>query len=432
MPSRTRRASAASRGLSIGLLFVKDAPERKADRVNGMCYGWKGAKRLWCGAQWHLACTMVGCARRALTHAEHGTKCSTHSKVKPFKCPVEGCDFRFARSGDLTTHERTHTGEKPFKCNFEGCDYRCAQSGDLVTHGRTHTGEKPYKCSFEGCDYRFARSHHLANHGRTHTGEKPFKCTFEGCDYRFARSHHLANHERTHTGEKPHKCPVEGCDYRCAESGNLVTHHDRNHTREGQARRKRQEQRVFRALVNAGYVECTQLGDAAPPPGHFVREKHIDFRCVGDMDGTCAFIDFVIHPGPGLPLVFLEVDEGQHRYGYGEAGCDMRRMAKVMETLALSGFDGKVLWLRYNPDAFQVDGVTQDARSMPEYTKQNREGWLIRRLKALESSTSPTLAIEYAYYDVDTTESTTQPMVVRTDAGYHSKFASCAHIAPVA
>ena len=88
---------------------MKDAPERKTDRVNGMCYGWKGAKRLWRGAQWYLACTMVGCARRALTHADHGTKCGIHSKAKPFKCNFEGCDFRCVESGSLVTHERRHT-----------------------------------------------------------------------------------------------------------------------------------------------------------------------------------------------------------------------------------------------------------------------------------------------------------------------------------
>ena len=126
---------------------------------------------------------------------------------------------------------------------------------------------------------------------------------------------------------------------------------------------------------------------------------------------------------------FLEVYEGQHWYRYGEAGCDMRRMAKVMETLTLSGFDGGgVLWLRYNPDAFQVDGVTQDARSMPEYTKASREAWLVHRLQTL--SPTSTMGIEYAYYDVDTTESTTQPMVVHADAGYHPQYAACASIAP--
>ena len=168
----------------------------------------------------------------------------------------------------------------------------------------------------------------------------------------------------------------------------------------------------------------------------FARERLIDFRCVGDMDNDRAYIDFVVNPGggdgkDGTPLVFLEVDEGQHRYGYGEASCDMRRMSKVMESLALTGFDGNVLWLRYNPDAFQVDGDTQDARTMPEYAKNRREEWLIRRLQQIsQDPPQGDLTIEYAYYDVDTTESATKPMVVHADAGYHRTLAECAAIAP--
>ena len=39
-------------------------------------------------------------------------------------------------------------------------------------------------------------------------------------------------------------------------------------------------------------------------------------------------------------------------------------------------------------------------------------------------------SIEYAYYDVDTAESATKPMVVHADAGYHRTLAECAAIAP--
>ena len=94
------------------------------------------------------------------------------------------------------------------------------------------------------------------------------------------------------------------------------------HEGEGQARRKRQEHSVCLALVKAGYTQCRELGDATPPPMGFSRERLIDFRCVADMDNDRAYIDFVVNPGGGkvgTPLVFLEVDEGQHRYGYGEA-----------------------------------------------------------------------------------------------------------------
>ena len=74
---------------------------------------------------------------------------------------------------------------------------------------------------------------------------------------------------------------------------------------------------------------------------------------------------------------------------------------------------------------------TQDARTMPEYVKERREEWLIHRLQQIsQDPPQGDLTIEYAYYDVDTTESATKPMVVHADAGYHRTFAECAAIAP--
>ena len=61
-----------------------------------------------------------------------------------------------------------------------------------------------------------------------------------------------------------------------------------------------------------------------------------------------------------------------------------------------------------------------------------REECLIRRLQAVsvQENLHKNFSIEYAYYDVDTTESATKPMVVHADAGYHRTFAECAAIAP--
>ena len=73
-----------------------------------------------------------------------------------------------------------------------------------------------------------------------------------------------------------------------------------------------------------------------------------------------------------------------------------------------------------------------DVRTMPAYVKDKREEWLIRRLQQISQDPLQTekLAIEYAYYDVDTTESATKPMVVHADAGYHRALSECAAIAP--
>ena len=69
--------------------------------------------------------------------------------------------------------------------------------------------------------------------------------------------------------------------------------------------------------------------------GYFKREYRIEFRCadVQSNAGSCR-IDFVISTSGGL--VFLEVDENQHQYGYDAlVSCDMRRMSHVIETLTV-------------------------------------------------------------------------------------------------
>ena len=108
MPPRTQRKGKNNKNLqhplSIGLLFVRDAPTSKAERVTGKCYKWKGAKRLWNGEHWQKACALAGCSTRALAHASHEGKCSMHSTAKPYACTHEGCDFRCTQQGSLERH----------------------------------------------------------------------------------------------------------------------------------------------------------------------------------------------------------------------------------------------------------------------------------------------------------------------------------------
>ena len=350
-------------------------------------------------------CTVAGCWKQALTNANLYRKCCGHSTIRPHVCTFNGCGKAFRSACELNIHQLIHTGEKPHKCTFEeggkACGKAFSTKFQLTRHVLTHTGEKPYVCSFEECGKAFSRKGNLDRHVLIHTGEKPYVCSFEECGKAFRSA----------------------CE--------LNIHKERYHTKEGIARMKTEEDSVRKALTNEGYSQCHNLGDAAPPPQSFVREKCIDFKCVGDIDNSRAFIDFVINVGNDKPLVFLEVDEHQHRYGYGEAGCDMKRMAKVMESLTMNNFDGKVLWLRYNPNSFKVDSVTQDDKTYPQYKRSARQEWLIQHLENIKTSAQLTgsLAIEYAYYDVDTTQSETQPMVVSSDAGYNAIFAECASIA---
>jgi len=95
-------------------------------------------------------------------------------------------------------------------------------------------------------------------------------------------------------------------------------------------------------------------------------------------------------------LVFLEVDENQHQYGYDAlVSCDMRRMAQVMESLfhELGEALPSIYWLRYNPGAYRVDG---DLVRVP---KEERERRLVSWLRAFEADPDSRLEIGYAFYD---------------------------------
>ena len=89
-------------------------------------------------------------------------------------------------------------------------------------------------------------------------------------------------------------------------------------------------------------------------------------------DGKFASIDFVLGVLNGF--VFLEVDEQQHKYGYGGlVSCAMKRMSHVMESLAVETDCNLpcIYWLRYNPHAWHVDGAL---RKMPKLDRERR-GW---------------------------------------------------------
>ena len=162
---------------------------------------------------------------------------------------------------------------------------------------------------------------------------------------------------------------------------------------------RREERRIHEMLLRSGWKECHAVG-VHPPVGHFRQELHIDFRCAGVSDDKkYAKIDFVLGVEGGL--VFLEVDEHQHKYGYRDhLSCDIKRMNSVMGSLIMEASAlpvpsmPNVLWLRYNPNAWKPDGATR------RLTKDVREGRLVKHLRQIRQRTlTEPLAVGYAFYD---------------------------------
>lgn len=320
-----------------------------------------------------------------------------HTGEKPFKC--DECDYACSDSTNLKRHKRKHTGEKPFKC--DECDYTCNQKAHLDAHCRIHTGEKPYKC--DECDYTCTVGASLAVHMRLHTGERPYKC--EECEKSFVTIGQFNNHKRIHTGEKPYKCSE--CDFVCAQSGTLVihmrthtgerpykcdecpyeasrTHHLAQHryiyhTEEGQRERKREEVKIQRLLD-------TEFGKDA-----YKREHQIDYRCLNE--GSFSRIDFLL-PSVNGCHVFLEVDEYQHSY-YSQS-CETARMNNIVSSLRLEGNTSPMVFIRYNPHAYKVQG--KNVRT----TTQARHEALVKLIHSIRPDPNNSIRIFYLFYDTDT------------------------------
>ena len=120
------------------------------------------------------------------------------------------------------------------------------------------------------------------------------------------------------------------------------------------------------------------------------REVTVAFNCFAT-DGKFARLDGVLHfPERGL-TVLLEVDEDQHVHYM--VACDARRMMDVTTALMCSATaTPHVLWVRFNPDTFMVDGVKQRIKTAD-------------RLQALHdfiANYQPVqpVAIAYMFYDM--------------------------------
>jgi len=226
-------------------------------------------------------------------------------------------------------------------------------------------------------------------------------CTEECATKSSLKVHLMRRHD---IGVVWHSCTVaeDSCQKKFKTAGELQQHIQRKHARVYAQRKQEQEERVRQALLGAGWQEHT-LAESMPPVGFFRREKRIDFNCAKkaqpgalETSGQYARIDFVLGVKGG-GYVFLEVDEHQHRFGYDNESlsCDIKRMAAVMESLAIeTNFDlPNVYWLRFNPHAHRANGALV---SVP---KAEREARLVAWLARFEC-TAP-LGIGYAFYDYD-------------------------------
>ena len=96
-------------------------------------------------------------------------------------------------------------------------------------------------------------------------------------------------------------------------------------------------------------------------------------------------------------IIIVECDEFQH--DDRDTSCEVARMTQINEALALEGNTLPILWIRWNPDVFRVNGELQKLR------KKERGQVLVRFLKALETGAASfepgSVSIFYLFYDRD-------------------------------
>ena len=355
------------------------------------------------GVTWHYC---PECNHRAKTKSNIAKHVAAKHSDAPPSFPCKECGKTFTQKGNLNVHMATEHSDAPPSFPCEVCGKTFTQKINLTTHiAETHSATPPsFPCA--ECGKTFKRKDHLNTHMATQHSATPPSFPCNECGKTFKQKSVLKNHlAAVHDiGVVWHQCDAdpEHCQYQSKQSGHLQQHIRTQHARVYAQRRQEQEERVRQALLNAGWQEH-RLAESMPPVGFFRREKRIDFNCAkkaqpGALEtaGQYARLDFVLGV-PGGGYVFLEVDEHQHRFGYDNESlsCDMKRMASVVESLAIeTNFDlPSIYWLRYNPHAHRANGALV---SVPKLEREARlVAWLARF-----RCTAP-LGLGYAFYDYD-------------------------------
>lgn len=319
---------------------------------------------------------------------------SVHSE-KICVCDVDECQFRSATKGMMATHRKRVHGKKAYICNIDECEYRCTTQGILNYHVKAVHGKKRYTCTIDKCEYQCSTRAFLNNHVKTvHDETKTYCCNYDNCKFRTSSSNDMKKHWNMHIGKKEHVCNYELCESKFVRRSALKNHIQSCHSKEALLRRKKQEERISKGLTENDIK--------------FEREIRVTFDCL-NIEKKFAQIDFVIYTEKRL--VLLSVDEHQHRPSSKENNngdgrfqytvfCDMARMSRVWSAhVSASGANGvqPILWLRYNPNAFYIDGINK-SRRLP---RKDREPKLVDAIQNYDIGEKQ-LTIVYLYYGCNT------------------------------
>lgn len=232
-------------------------------------------------------CIEEGCSKQARS----GGKCSSHGGGK--RCIRRDCGKGAVGN---TLFCIAHGGGK--RCKYDNCGKSAV---DKTLFCIEHGGGK--RCKYDNCG-KSARSKTLfcvehgggkrcnQNCGKSAIGNTLF-CVEHGAldSLPWIRCEICEYKTKTKTQLKIHKmfahdinvvwqaCDVQGCEATFKSRCNLTTHIRSVHNAVYASRRKIQEERVRKALIEEGWKEWFS-SDTMPPVGYLKREHRIDFDCL--------------------------------------------------------------------------------------------------------------------------------------------------------
>ncbi len=273
---------------------------------------------------------------------------AVHKAIKSILCTFKGCNKVFAQEGNMRSHvRRMHDRIRDIQCTEEKCDMLFYDNSDMTNHVKqVHMQIRNVMCTEPGCEQMFSKTSNMRAHVEAaHKGTK-VPCTYGDCSQSFSTSAAMRKHiSAVHQGVKDVACTFASCEQMFFKAGDMRVHYLRWHTKEGQQKKVKKQDRLHRLLKQNFAIDA---------------ECHIRYAngCIPDPDKYCARLDFHI-VGILEYTVIVECDEFGH-INY-LVPCEQSRMVQVAEAIqAATQADAAcapIVFVRYNCDSATLDGV---------------------------------------------------------------------------
>lgn len=306
---------------------------------------------------------------------------AVHNGIADIECTYPNCDKKFSSKGNMMVHVKSvHDGIKDFLCTYPGCSKKFSGKGNMLQHFKAvHDGIKDIKCIYINCNRTFSTKCSMLKHVKIiHDGVKDVMCTVPDCYKVFSSKGNMLQHIKMfHECVRDIQCTYPDCRQMFSRTRNMLMHYQCWHTKEGQQRKIRKQDRVRHVLESAYTVDS---------------ECHVRYQggCVPDPDKFCARVDYHIL-GITNSIVIVECDEEGHR-DYTLA-CELSRMEQIHEAIIKANYslmvenEGEtyalttpmkpVVFVRFNPDARKVDGEKE------RWKRADREALLLELLQEI-------------------------------------------------